>query len=133
MEHTEQEYRDLFREAFPDQVLGSLVKAVVDGYGVTPRACRRALDTPDQHDAFGAIRRGKINEQLRGVAGRFQFASADEPNENGSTHFLSIFSGLRAVCRQGFSEAFRAIIARATTKMNSPWVRSHHLLCLFLN
>lgn len=93
MTHTEREYRESFKEAFSDQLLKANLLAVIDGYAATPAACKKALDRPDQHDAFGNIRRGKIHEQLRGVAERHSLRSVDERNENGSAYFLSTFVG----------------------------------------
>jgi hypothetical protein len=93
MNHTEAEYRSLFHQAFPDQLLKAHLLGVIDGYAATPAACRKALDRPDQHDGFGMIRRGKIHEQLRGVAERHSLHHADEKNDTGSAFFLSTFVG----------------------------------------
>jgi hypothetical protein len=92
MDHTEAEYRAILHEALPEAKLEAILLAVVDGYRAAPLACRKALDIPDRHDAFGMIRRGKINEQLRGVCERHSLDFRDESNKNGSAFFLSIFS-----------------------------------------
>jgi hypothetical protein len=92
MNHTETEYRALLGAAFPPAVLQAVLLAVIDGYKATSPACKKALDIPDRHDAFGIIWRGKINEQLRGVCEHHSLKFRDEPNSNGSTFFLSILS-----------------------------------------
>jgi hypothetical protein len=62
MRHTPAEYSTLLEQAFKKPVLNGLLRAVVDGYAATPRTVKKAMDVPDRHDAFGVIRRGKINE-----------------------------------------------------------------------
>jgi hypothetical protein len=70
-----------------------MVLGVIDGYRATPNACKRAVDLPDRHDVFGTVRRGKIDEQLRGVAELNHLRFDHSPNAGGSWFFLSIFSG----------------------------------------
>jgi len=100
MEHTEAEYKALLSRAFPEPIMKALLRGVVDGYSATPSACKRALDKPDRHDGFGTIRRGKVNELVRGVCDRHELRYKDEPNSAGSTYFLSVFSGRIRLCAQ---------------------------------
>jgi hypothetical protein len=93
MDHTEAEYASLFREAFSDQLLMAITLGVIDGYKATPGAVKKAVEFPDRHDVFGAIRRGKIDQQLRGVAELNHLRFDHSPNEGGSWWFFSIFSG----------------------------------------
>ena len=93
MDFTESDYLKLLEESYPKPLLKAVTLAVVDGYRATPAAVKKAMDIPDRHDAFGVIRRGKINEQLRGVCDHHSLAYRDESNSNGSTRFLSMFSG----------------------------------------
>ena len=93
MDHTEAAYASALHQAFPDHVLKAILLGIVDGYRVTPTACKKAMDLPDRHDVFGHIRRGKINEQLRGVGDRHQIQCRDEFNSAGSACFLSMMSG----------------------------------------
>ena len=93
MEHTQAEYTQYLQEAYPDDVLRAILLAVIDGYKAAPSAAKKIFDRPDRHDALGIVRRGKLNEQLRGVADFFKLDLRDEPNSAGSTFFLSVFSG----------------------------------------
>jgi hypothetical protein len=105
MEYTETEYTEYLRQAFPEKILRSILLGVIDGYRVAPGVCKKVLDLPDRHDVLGMVRRGKIHEQLRGVAELHSLKPKDEPGLNGSTFFLSIFSGryrlvANLVCRR---------------------------------
>lgn len=105
MRHTKAEYERYLREAFPEDVLRAILLAVIDGYRAAPLAVKKAFDRPDRHDALGMARRGKLNEQLRGVADFHRLEKKDEPNSTGSSFFLSIFSGryrlvANLVCRR---------------------------------
>jgi hypothetical protein len=93
MDHTPDEYQQYLTEALPAPLLRAMLLAVIDGYRAAPSAAKKALDLPDRHDGLGMIRRGKLNEQLRGVAEFHQLEKKDEPNSNGSSFFLSIFAG----------------------------------------
>lgn len=93
MNFTEAEYGDAFRQSFPDVVLRAILLAVIDGYRATPAACKKVVDRPEQHDAFGTLRRAKVYEQLRGVGELHKLEYLNEPNSIGSTFFMSIFSG----------------------------------------
>jgi hypothetical protein len=93
MEFTEREYRELFLQGFPNQLLRSHLLAIIDGYRSTPGAVKKALEFADRHDAFGMVRRGKIDEQLRGVADLNKLRYTQDPNSVGSCYFLSVFSG----------------------------------------
>lgn len=93
MIHTEGFYSQIVNDALQPDHLKGLLLGVIDGYRIAPAACKRAMDGPDRHDALGVIRRGKINEQLRGVADRFKIQYEDKSNSTNSTYFLSLFSG----------------------------------------
>jgi hypothetical protein len=93
MDFTPAEYKEFLAQAFTDEVLKALLLAVIDGYRVAPAAVKKILDLPDRHDGLGMARRGKLNEQLRGVADFHKLGMRDESNSNGSSFFLSIFSG----------------------------------------
>lgn len=93
MEHTPAEYDQYLNEAFEEEVLRAILLAVIDAYSAAPRAAKKALDMPDRHNGLGMIRRGKLHEQLRGVADFHKLEKKDEPNCIGSSFFLSVFSG----------------------------------------
>jgi hypothetical protein len=98
MDYSEADYRKIVTRAFAKPILKSLLLGVIDGYGAAGPACNRALDKPDRHDGLGVIRRGKINEVLRGVCDRYKIPFRDEPNSCGSAYFLSMFSGNVRLC-----------------------------------
>jgi hypothetical protein len=77
------------------------------------------MDGPDRHDAFGTIRRGKINEVLRGVCDLHNLQCKDEANVTGSANFLSVFSGRFRLCAQLSSR--RGRIPKA--KIRRVWAR----------
>jgi hypothetical protein len=93
MNHTEAAYSELFTVAFSRQLLRSILLAVIEAYKATPSAVKRAVDLPDRHDIFGTVRRGKIDELLRGVAELNHLRVEHSANVNGSWFFTSIFSG----------------------------------------
>jgi hypothetical protein len=98
MEHTEAEYLQIVQMAFSQAVLKALLRSVIDAYGATGAACKRALSAPDRHDGFGTIRRGKINELLRSVCEFHKITFKDEANSAGSAYFLSLFSNNLRLC-----------------------------------
>jgi hypothetical protein len=94
-----EEYRQKLTAAFSPEILKALLLAVADAYRTTPEHCKRHFDLPDRHDLIGHIRRARIHEGIRGVAERFSLKAEDGPNLNGSSRFLSIFSGeIRMIC-----------------------------------
>ena len=93
------EYRALLEQAFAPEVQQALLLAVGSGYHSALEHCKRHFEREDRHDALGAARRGKLHGEIRGVAKCFSLDSKDEPNSNGSTYFLSVFSGeFRLIC-----------------------------------
>jgi hypothetical protein len=105
MEHTKAEYTQYLNEAFPEEILRSILLAVIDGYKAAPGVVKKMFDIPDRHDVLGIARRGKLHEQLRGVAEFHKLQAKDEPNSNRSSFFLSIISGryrlvANLVCRK---------------------------------
>jgi hypothetical protein len=93
MRHTEADYSALFWQSCPVPVLRAALLGIIDGYKSAVPATKRVLDEPERHDGLGMIRRGKINSSLRGVAERFGLSYENEPNENRSHYFLSLFIG----------------------------------------
>jgi hypothetical protein len=105
MEYTEAEYTAWLQAAFPEEILRGILLGVIDGYKVAPGVCKKVFSMPDRHDPLGMVRRGKINEQIRGVAELHSLLVKDEPNVNGSAYFLSVVSGryrlvANLVCRK---------------------------------
>jgi hypothetical protein len=100
--HTDDEYRTLARDQFPEEMRRGLLLATGNVY-------KRSLDHTNrnierrEHDGLGHWRREKMQDALMGVANRYeeeyniQYVGAC--NSNGSSHFSTIISPkVRLIC-----------------------------------
>src|ERR1035438_4641563 len=93
MRYTEEEYRKLVESCYPADFRADVLKGFVTAYRVAPDHCKRHFDEPDRHDVLGMTRRGRIHQEVRGVANRHKIDTRDEANSIGSSHYLRLTSG----------------------------------------
>jgi hypothetical protein len=96
---TPEEYLAKLHRAFKVEELKGFMLGVAGAYPAARDHCKRHYELPDRPDMLGRDRRAKVHEAVRGVAERFELAHKNEPNVNGSIHFLCISSGeFRLIC-----------------------------------